>query len=326
MTTSTEPEASTLFVVLNAVSGSADGAAREEVLRTTFDAGGRSYQIDRVEDPTRLPAAAATAAAKAKAQHGAVVAAGGDGTLNAVAAAALKEDVPFGALPQGTFNYFGRSYSIPTDIEAAAQTLLRAVPRRVPVGLVNGMPFLVNASLGLYPELLEDREQYKQRLGRNRAVAAAAGLTTLMREHRQLHLTVELGDRTRVLRTPTLFVGLNRLQLDRLGLVDDDAIGCSRLLAVALPPVGPGELLWLALRGAFGTLGEVDKLDRFAFRSMTVRPWLPYGRSRIKVAMDGEIRWLRAPLKFEMAPNALQLLLPPEVETQCSPSPTAAAA
>jgi diacylglycerol kinase family enzyme len=306
-----------LFVVLNAASGSADGAEREQALRSAFDAGGRSYQIERVDDPKRLPAAAATAAAKAKAQHGAVVAAGGDGTLNVVAAAALAHDVPFGALPQGTFNYFGRSYAIPTELGAAAETLLRSSPQRVPVGLLNGIPFLVNASLGLYPELLEDREQYKQRLGRNRAVAAAAGLTTLLREHRQLALTVEQGDQQRVLRTPTLFVGLNRLQLERLGLADDESVGCSRMLAIALPPAGPAELLWLALRGAFGTLGDVPGIERFAFRAMTVRPWLPYGRRRIKVAMDGEVRWLQTPLRFELAPRALQLLLPPDSSTPC---------
>ena len=49
------------------------------------------------------------------------------------------------------------------------------------VGLLNDRPFLVNASLGLYPQLLEDREAFKQKFGRSRLVALWSGLVTLMR-------------------------------------------------------------------------------------------------------------------------------------------------
>jgi diacylglycerol kinase family enzyme len=43
---------------------------------------------------------------------------------------------------------------------------------------------------------------------------------------------------------------------------------------------------------------------------MRVRPRLPYGRRRIKVAMDGEISWLPIPLTFAVAPRPLLLLAP----------------
>ena len=41
-----------------------------------------------------------------------LVAAGGDGTIAAVASAAHAEGKPMGVIPQGTFNYFGRTYGI----------------------------------------------------------------------------------------------------------------------------------------------------------------------------------------------------------------------
>jgi hypothetical protein len=42
---------------------------------------------------------------------------------------------------------------------------------------------------------------------------------------------------------------------------------------------------------------------------MTVRPRRLYGARRAKVAMDGEVFWLRTPIEFRVAPHPLLLLL-----------------
>ena len=68
------------------------------------------------------------------------------------------------------------------------QALLHETAQPVQVGLVNDRVFLVNASLGLYPQLLEDREAWKKRLGRSRLVATGAGLISLLRGYRSLRL------------------------------------------------------------------------------------------------------------------------------------------
>ena len=52
--------------------------------------------------------------------------------------------------------------------EPPALALLNAVPMPVRVGLINDRVFLVNASLGLYPELLQNRDACKTRFGRSR--------------------------------------------------------------------------------------------------------------------------------------------------------------
>jgi predicted polyphosphate/ATP-dependent NAD kinase len=64
--------------------------------------------------------------AQLAARDGAIlVAAGGDGTLNTVAHAAVEHGCVFGVLPQGTFNYFGRTHGIPEDLADAERALLR---------------------------------------------------------------------------------------------------------------------------------------------------------------------------------------------------------
>jgi hypothetical protein len=58
-----------------------------------------------------------------------------------------------GVIPYGTHNNFARTHGIPTDPAAAAWLLLQAQASPVQLAAINERPFLVNASLGVYPEL-----------------------------------------------------------------------------------------------------------------------------------------------------------------------------
>ncbi|MNL22530.1 putative lipid kinase [compost metagenome] len=171
---------------------------------------------------------------------------------------------------------------------------------------MNGRLFLVNASLGLYPTLLEDREAYKQRFGRSRMVALWSGLVTLLRAPRQLRLQLEEEGGVRDLRTPTLVVGNNKLQLEHVGIESED-LERNRLVAMTVKPVGTLALYGLLVRGLFSRLGEAEHVISFGFERMRVRI---RGRNRVKVAMDGEISWMSTPLEFKVADEKLPLVVP----------------
>lgn len=70
----------------------------------------------------------------------------------------------------------------------------------------------------MYPQLLEEREQAKRRYGRSRWVALWSGLLTLLRGGSVMTLELQGGADTRVVRTRTLFVGNNELQLRAVGV------------------------------------------------------------------------------------------------------------
>src|SRR5690606_26083413 len=111
----------------------------------------------------------------------------------------------------------------------------------------------------------------------------------------------------------TLFVGNNRLQLEQVGMPQAESLNRGQLAAIAVKPVGTLALLWLAMRGALGTLADADNVTAFSFRNLAVMPlgrWRARragqgpkqvdGRERarsprIKVAIDGEICWMEAP-------------------------------
>jgi diacylglycerol kinase family enzyme len=297
-----------LYVVLNSVSGAEDGDASAATIAGVLREAGRVHELRRVAEASQLDDTARRAVADARAAGGAVIAAGGDGTLNAVACAVLGSAVPYGVIPRGTFNYFARSHGIPTDAAEATRALLDARVQPVPVGLVNGRPFLVNASVGLYPEALDAREEQKQRHGRSRGVALWATVLTALRKHRPMRLTLERDGRQTHLETLTLFVGLNRLQLEQMGW-DGALVEEGRLAGIVLKPVSAARLLWVLARGALGQLPRTHGVDSFAFTSLTVRP---AGRARraVKVATDGETTLLQPPLEFSLAPEPLLLLTP----------------
>jgi diacylglycerol kinase family enzyme len=276
--------AAPLFIVLNVSSGIDDVVKTRESIEGVLTEAGREHRLQVVADSTRLHDIARQTVEAARARGGVVVAAGGDGTINAMAQAALGSGCSFGVLPLGTFNYFSRTHGIPADTADATRLLLTARAYPVQVGLVNDRVFLINASLGMYPELLEDREAFKKKFVRTRLMAVVAGVVTVLHHHRQLRLCIEHGGSTRQMRTPTLFVGNNRLQLEQAGIAEAPLLAQAQLAAITLRPMGTLTMLWLALRGAFGQLGEAESVTSFAFRRIVVRPAMPYGTRRLKVA------------------------------------------
>lgn len=307
-------EAPPLFLVLNPGAGHDDSDAVQQIIAAVLTEAGREHRFLRARRGADMPATAREAVQAAQARGGTVVAVGGDGTINAVVNAVLGSGCTMGVLPQGTFNYFGRTHGIPEDVAEAARLLLTGTPQPVQVGLVNDRAFLVNASLGLYPQLLEDREAYKQRFGRSRWVAAWAAALSLMQAHRPLRLELSSAGQSRRVRTPTLFVGNNALQLTQIGIAEAPVVTQGALVAITLRPVGTLAMAWLMLRGAVGHLGEANDVFSFAFDTLRVQPAAPLGRRRVKVATDGEVLRMRAPLVFRVAPEPLMLIKPMPVE------------
>ncbi len=303
-----DPEARLVFII-NTASGSSALEDKRAAIESALAEAGRSGEL-RFTRPADLAQAADQAALTALQRQSAVVAVGGDGTISTVAQAAHAHGCAMGLVPQGTFNYFARTHGLPEDAAQATRAVLCGAPVPVQVGVVNGQLFLVNASLGLYPEMLKDREAYTARFGRRRLVVLFASATTLLRSYRPLRLSIRCEGTVREIATPTLFVGNNRLQLERLGLAEAEAPETGRLAAVMLRPIGTLAMLGLMLRGALGTLGEADTIECFEFTQMQVRPRLLPGRHSIRVAMDGEVRRLRVPLDIGCSPRPLFLIKP----------------
>ena len=272
---------------------------------------------DRRGDIVALAECAAQAAAD---DGGLLVAAGGDGTINAVARAALAVGVPLGVVPMGTFNYFSREHGLALDPETAVQDMLGALHagelRPVQVGFVNRRMFVVNASVGAYPKLLAERERASRRFGRSRLVAVAAAVWSMFRpaSGRRWRVITKSHQGAEVVQqehlVTTVFVGNNPLQLDRVGLAQAQKVADGGALAVVLlKPQGRWAIARTVWNAATGQLGKDNAVISMACAEVTVSPasWRP---PQVKLAFDGERGWMTPPLHFRVSARPLWLVAP----------------
>lgn len=302
---------STFLFVINAAAGATVVEGRRAVIEAALAQRGRRGEL-LVCRPDELVRVAAEAAAAAVDRRSAVIGVGGDGSLNTIAQAAHAAGCAMGVIPYGTFNYFARTHGIPTEPAAAARHALDSRPMPVQVAAINDRVFLVNASLGAYADLLQEREAYTSRFGRSRWVASIAACVTVLRAQRRLRLEIEVGDTVRKVRTLTLFVGNNRLQLQQFGAQPDDTMpgepGTGSLAALMLRPIGTLSMIRLMLHGAMGELREAAGVESFEFKRMVVKPAFVPGIRSVKVAFDGEVTRMRAPLDIRVLEKPLYLL------------------
>jgi diacylglycerol kinase family enzyme len=237
-----------------------------------------------------------------------LVAAGGDGTIGAVAHVARLRCLTLGVLPMGTFNFFARGLGLPEELEAAVDLVARGPTRRIGIGEVNGRIFLNNASLGLYPAILAQREGTYRRWGRSRLAAHWSVLATFARFHRPLWLRVSVDGETIRTRTPLAFVARSAYQLDLFGLPGGEEVRGDRFALFLAPDSSRWHLLLFALRLAWHSMQEGRDYEFFSGRRIDIETDSP---DRL-VARDGERERMRAPFRFRMLDDALRVIAPEE--------------
>jgi len=84
-----------------------------------------------------------------------VIASGGDGTISAVAAAVMETEIPLGIIPRGTANAFSVALGIPTNLNAACETILGGRTKVVDVARCNDIPMILLAGIGFEAETVE---------------------------------------------------------------------------------------------------------------------------------------------------------------------------
>src|SRR5260370_14437891 len=87
------------------------------------------------------------------------VAAGGDGTINAIIQPLIHTDAVLGVIPVGTYNHFAKDLGIPLPWREALEVVVSGVTRPIDAARINDRFFVNNVSMGLYPELVALREE-----------------------------------------------------------------------------------------------------------------------------------------------------------------------
>src|SRR5881275_1090561 len=154
------------ILILNPVAGNTPIAETQGIRETNEEAilrGLRAYGIEPDVWYTTLEDAGEGLAKKA-ADEGAelVIAAGGDGTIHAVAAGLIERESTLGIIPMGTMNNLAHSLGIPSTLEEACAIIGKGESHAIDVGHINGQIFLEVAGAGLEAALFPAAEEIKQ--------------------------------------------------------------------------------------------------------------------------------------------------------------------
>ncbi|GAC1347321.1 MAG: diacylglycerol kinase family lipid kinase [Ktedonobacteraceae bacterium] len=153
-------------LILNPTSGTsmmAENHVSSETSEETILAGLRTYGIEPEVWYTTHEDAGEGLATKAADEHvELVIAAGGDGTIHAVASALIGRESTLGIIPLGTMNNLAYSLGIPLPVEAACAIVARGETHTIDVGRINGQFFIEVAGIGLEAALFPAAEEIKQ--------------------------------------------------------------------------------------------------------------------------------------------------------------------
>lgn len=104
----------------------------------------------------------------------AIVAVGGDGTLLRAIARALDGGFPVGIVPAGTFNDLARTLGVPLNVDDACAVVSEGRTVAIDVGVVNGVHYVNEASIGLSSRAARlQTGELKRRFGSLGIVASA---------------------------------------------------------------------------------------------------------------------------------------------------------
>jgi diacylglycerol kinase family enzyme len=239
----------------------------------------------------------------------AVVAAGGDGTVSAVASAlasAGEGAVPLGVLPLGTLNHFAKDLGLPLRLADAANVIALNTPRPVDLGEVNGRCFINNSSIGLYPHMVSKRDRHQQRLGYGKWLAMFFAFLSVFRRYPVLEVMLDIGERAVRRTTPFVFVGNNWYDVAGFHLGGRACIDKCELSLYIANRTGRLGLVRLALRALFGRLEQARDFDAVRLSHFTIDT----RKKTLRVALDGEVTRLAPPLNYCIRPGAIRVLMP----------------
>jgi diacylglycerol kinase family enzyme len=290
-------------VVLNARAGTAlaQGTGRRE-LEALFDQAGLAVTID---DAMHQPIEERLDRLR-QSEADIVVAAGGDGTVTAVAGALMGTPKHLAILPLGTVNALARDLGVPLAFPDWIDALAQMQPRQIDVGEVNGQIFLHKVVVGVVPALAAARE--KVRGGSPASKAAFLGFVwrRLWRSRRMAIEIIEPDGSARIRRVFALAVSDNQYDEAPGRLFARSRFDEGRLYIYLLKHLSPLDLARLALEMLLGRWRGDEAVEIETATELVLRT----RRKKLKVMVDGEVRSFSTPLNFRIRPLSLTLLAP----------------
>ncbi|SDH08793.1 diacylglycerol/lipid kinase family protein [Pelagibacterium luteolum] len=235
-----------------------------------------------------------------------VIAAGGDGTVTALATAVIDSDKSLAILPLGTANLLARDLGLPLDLKECVAALAAMEPLSIDVSEVNGTIFLHKAVIGVLPELAAGRERIRGE-GWGAKIGYMRYFFRRLSRARRLALEISTGDgQTRIERVQSIAVACNAYDEGLGRFFHRDKLDTGLLTIYVLRHLNAGDIFRLAAGMIAGRWRDDEAIDISTARSVSIRSKKP----RLQAMIDGEVQSVEVPLNFKIYPRALTVLAP----------------
>ncbi len=253
-----------------------------------------------------------------KQQKAPIILGGGDGTIASAVTEFIGTSEAFGIIPMGTMNLLAKDVGVPVELDtvlAAYASGTRTV--KIDVGLVNGLPFLCCAALGVVPEASEFREEKRGEADLILIPQLAMFVFQQMEKVRKLNIT--LDGKQRHIKAAALIVSNNPYSDEDALLAESikkDTMQSGQMGVYTVVAKTFWQRLSLLLRLKIGGWKKEESLVERIARHVRVKTQ----RKTEKVTLDGEVHTLKTPLEFHVKPRSLKLIVPlKETATAAAP-------
>lgn len=295
------------YVILNANAGTANATGiSEDLVRDLFTANNLTATIDARQDcdlATRLQDAMESDASI-------IVAAGGDGTITAVAQAVVGTGKSLAILPLGTVNALAKDLHVPLDLPKAVANLVTGHEHFIDVGEVNGRIFLHKVVIGVIPGVAAGREHIRGRRDASAKIGLLRYFFRRLARAKRLAVAIEPDEGARrIERVQALAVASNAYDEGLGQFFSRQCLDGGTLTLYTLKHLNVRDFIRLTIGMILGNWQNDEALSMESVRGVTIDTH----HTLVKVMLDGEVETLNTPLHFAIRPQALSVIVPAEV-------------
>lgn len=228
-------------------------------------------------------------------QFSTIIVGGGDGTLHSAAQYLVGKDISLGVIALGTLNHFAREMNLPMSPEELVSAIKAKNTLDISLATIDNVYIINNASIGFYPKLVEVRSYFSKYIHKFLAYLPAF-VHNLVYVKKQ-KLNVEFGHVKETINTSFMMVsnGVYNYKFPIHFIRNDftkKQLGIYYLRHSIFKNVFTKKDLFFSASTSVIIISSHDNADE-----------------TLKVAIDGEVKNLKSPLKFSVAKDKLKIII-----------------
>lgn len=287
-----------LFVI-NPKSGTTDKTELESIIESTCYKYNREYAIYTTtgnNDHEKLKEEVA------KHQPKAVIACGGDGTVNLVASVLLNTDIDLGIIPLGSANGLASELEIPEDIEESLEIIFEEHASETDVVVINGEHISLHLSdVGFNAKMIKDFEES----GERGKLAYAKSFFNSLRDKQSTHFTVELnGESFNIEAEMIVFANASSYGTGAI-INPESSMNDGQFEVIIFKPIPFGDLVSLTFSSFFGDVNNSEFVDIYKTDHAKV-----FCHTKELLQIDGELKGEVKEVEVSIKKGAIRLIMP----------------